>query len=70
MDIKNVEPADGDTLQEERRTTINGSEGDELTSAPIEESDDVPVNDVADMPQFDEGSCGISEKIGAGRDEI
>ena len=48
-DTKSIELADGDTSQEVRRTITNGSEGDELTSAPIEKSDDVPVKEVVDM---------------------
>ena len=53
VDIKNVESADGDTLQEERRLTIDGSWGGEPTSSFIEKTGDVSVNEVVDSLQAD-----------------
>ena len=47
-DTKSVELADGDTAQEERRTTINGCGGVGLTSELIEKSGDVHVKEVVD----------------------
>ena len=72
MDVKNVDPADGDTSQEERRKIINGSGGVVLTSALIEKSGDVPVKEVVDMSQADkcrdENSPETSEQIGGGHE--
>ena len=49
-DTKCIELADGDTSQEIRKTVTSGSECDELTSAPIEEPEDVSAYGVVDTP--------------------
>ena len=65
-DIKSLEFVDGDTSQEIRKTIANGSEGDKLTSVPIDESEDISINGVVDLSQFDESSSKTSKKIGEG----
>ena len=65
-DVKSLELFDGDTSQEMRKTVANGSEGDKLTSASIEELDGISVNGVVDQSQLDENSSETSEKLGRG----
>ena len=66
-DMKGLELVDGDTSQEMCKTVANGSEGDKLTSASIDERDDVSINGVVDQLQFDENSLETIKEIGGGR---
>ena len=48
VDIKNVESADGDTLQDECRLAVGESSDGEPTISFIEKAGDVHVNEVVD----------------------
>ena len=63
-DMKNVEFVDGDASQEIRKTVTDGSEVDKLSSASIEEPDDVSVNGAVDQSQPDENALETSEETG------
>ena len=53
-DIKNVESANGDTLQDERRLAVGEFSGGKPTLSFIEKAGDVHVNEVVDPSQADE----------------
>ena len=50
-DMKDLELVDSDTSQEMRKTVANGSMGDKLTSASIEDLDNVSINGVVNQLQ-------------------
>ena len=54
VDIKNVEFADGDTSQDERRSAVDKSVGGEPTSSFIGKVDDIHGNEVVDPLPEDE----------------
>ena len=63
-EIKNVEPVDSDALQEIRKQVTDGSAGDKLASASVEELYDVSANGAVDQSQLEEILSKTSEKTG------
>ena len=68
VDIKNVESAEGDTLQDEHRSAVGESSGGELTLSFIAKPGNVQDNEVDNPSQtdeyYDESLSEISEQKG------
>ena len=65
-DMNDVELVDDDASQEIRKTVIDGSEVDKLSSASIDEPDNISVNGAVDQSQLDENALEISKETGGG----
>ena len=70
VDVKNVESADGDTSQDERKLAVDEFLSGEPTPSFIEKVDAAHDNEVVEPLQntkdYDESSSEISEKKGGG----